>query len=162
MMNPSKADYNTSDLTVNKVIKFAFIKGKGSIGLINIVNLFPFYETQSSSLQAVINHVRNTPNINFKDIISLNNKIIKHSLQSSNYIVLAWGNPSDNINKKLHFDQCNYIKSYIRALKNNKTYVIKTHYKKILTNERYPRHPSRPSLQGFKKCWINEAGEIII
>lgn len=162
MMNPSKADFNNSDLTVNKVIKFSFIKGKGSIGIINIVNLFPFYETHSGSLQAVIKQVKNMPNLIFKDIMTLNNEMIKQALQSSNYIVLAWGNPSDNIDKRLHFDQCKYINSYIRTLNNKKIYVIKTQFEKILTNEGYPRHPSRPSLQGFKKCLISEDGQIII
>ncbi|MED4971298.1 DUF1643 domain-containing protein [Parageobacillus toebii] len=162
MMNPSRADYNTSDVTVNKVIKFAFIKGKGRIGIINIVNLFPFYETNSNVLQSIINRVRSNPNLNFKQIMARNNHIIKKAFQTSDYIIFAWGNPSKNIDKQLHLNQCSIISSYVKTLNPSRTYVIKTHHKEILTKGGYPRHPSRPALNGFKKCVISENGKIII
>ncbi|PEE97789.1 hypothetical protein CON21_26290 [Bacillus thuringiensis] len=80
MMNPSRADYNSSDITVNKVVKFTVIQGKGKIEIINIVNLFPFYETDSSILQTTINQVKTKPIVKFKQIMLSNTRIIKKAI----------------------------------------------------------------------------------
>ncbi|MDQ0972420.1 hypothetical protein QFZ31_002298 [Neobacillus niacini] len=162
MMNPSKADQNISDITVNKLIKFAFTKGRGNIGIIQIVNLFPFYETNSPNLQAIINRVQNNNTLNLEDIISNNNNIIFKSLEESKWTILAWGDPSENIDIDLHQTQCRSIIKHIKNIDNSNIYVIKTHYKNILTNNGYPRHPSRPALNGFKKCKINKDNNIVI
>lgn len=162
MMNPSLANHNISDKTVNKVIKFAFIKGKGKIGIVNMVNLFPFYETNSSNLQTIINRVKNNVTLNFDGIISNNNNIIFKNIKLSKWVILAWGNPSVNIDSLIHDKQCSSILNYISSVRSTISYVIKTQYYNILTKDGYPRHPSRPSLKGFKKCLINEEGKIII
>ena len=52
MLNPSQADDNISDHTVNRIIKHSFIHSNLEdssirVSKINVVNLFPFYETKS-------------------------------------------------------------------------------------------------------------------
>ncbi|MBW3699331.1 hypothetical protein C2U27_03460 [Bacillus aerophilus] len=97
LMNPSAAVRNKSDRTVNKVIKDAFNDGAG---IVDVVNIFPFYETNSKKLGKVLDKISDTD----LDIIQKENleKIklsIKSSIKSGGKVICGWGNRPTKLNK---------------------------------------------------------------
>ena len=63
MMNPSKADYSVTDETIDKVYSFIFEMNLDeespikNVGFINILNIFPIYEPDSSELANLLEEV---------------------------------------------------------------------------------------------------------
>lgn len=149
MMNPSKADKYQSDNSVNKVIK-CFCD---SYGFINIVNLFPFYETKSSKLSELINKLKKEPE--FNEIIKFNLCTIKTKINSVNEIVLAWGDPANDEITQMHYGISMEILSYIAGKEN--IYVFgTTKFDTILTKKGNPRHPSRLDYSKIKKAKVEK------
>lgn len=168
MMNPSKADKNKSDNTINKVLKFVhsdtnslFSKIPG-VGEVIIVNLFPFYKTQSGQLQHIINSAQSIlGQMAYEDLISENNKIIGYLAEQVDYVVLAWGNVPNNMHRDIHKAQIRNISNLLHDNHvTNKIFVLKTNKKPILTKEGFPRHPSRVKIQNLVFCRMNSLYEI--
>lgn len=136
MMNPSKADEDQSDNSVNKVIKYF----RDSYGFINIVNLFPFYETESPKLSELINKIKKEPE--FNKIIKTNLCKIKTEINRAEKIVLAWGDPANDEITQMHYSISREIFSYIADKEN--IYVFDTRkLDTTLTKKGNPRHPIR-------------------
>ena len=85
MMNPSKANQNCSDQTVNKVLNFFKDNSKIPISKVIILNLFPYYENDSKKL---VNRIKS---INSNELQENIDVFTKH-ISESDFIVLAWGN----------------------------------------------------------------------
>ena len=110
MLNPSQADDNISDHTVNRIIKHSFIHSNLEdssirVSKINVVNLFPFYETKSENLQKGIDLVRALDQTLYEDEMEQNFKQIKYALDNSQFVVLAWGEVPKELDKLIHKKQ---------------------------------------------------------
>lgn len=97
LMNPSAAVHDKSDRTINKVIKGAFNDGAG---IVDVVNIFPFYETDSKKLGEVLGKISETE---LAIIQKENHKVIKDSIESSfksgGKVICGWGNRPTKLGK---------------------------------------------------------------
>ncbi|MEH2205049.1 MAG: DUF1643 domain-containing protein [Nostoc sp.] len=116
MLNPSKADDNQDDPTLNKCIKFAHHWDYGSL---EVVNLFAYITPKPRELRQVDDPVG-----------SENNSYIKSATERANLIILAWG--SSKYPKK----NCDRDKEVLSLISDKKT----LHCLK-LTKKGYPNHP---------------------
>ncbi|WP_257147078.1 DUF1643 domain-containing protein [Bacillus cereus] len=148
MMNPSKATKICSDDTVNKVLRF-FKKYKNIlIKKVSILNLFPYYETDSAELAK---YVENNDFNNLQDNI----KRFQNYIDESDLIVLAWGDVPSGFSAKIHNKYVKKTMDIITAAKKkNVVYVFKDDRfakDKIITHKKRPRHPNRITLDDLYK-----------
>ena len=144
MMNPSDADFNQSDRTINRVIKITFEQSQFKIGYINIVNLFPFYETYSENLYKAVKQTKSISRLLYINEMYNNFLKIKSTIQESKYITLAYSNPPLNFEKQVFDIQAKRVNNHIINFKNK--YIMKDkRYQEPLNKKGYPRHPSRIS-----------------
>lgn len=148
MMNPSKATEICSDDTVNKVLKFFKIYKSIPVKKVIILNLFPYYETDSKKLAKCVAKNNSTD-------LQTNINMFKNYIGKSNLIVLAWGNVPSGFSAKTHNE---YVKKTMdiieKAQKNNIIYVFKNNKFKenqIITKKQRPRHPNRITLDDLHK-----------
>lgn len=130
MKNPSKATESISDYTVNNVIKYLYEKKKTesclkNLGTIVILNIFPFYKTDSSKLNNCIK-------IRYKKNIEKNIEVIKELISKHNNIILGWGNPPKGL--------ADYYKSLTTEVIELTDYGKKAYVVGGLTKKCYPRH----------------------
>lgn len=119
LMNPSKAGKTISDKTINKCAHTAFYDLRAlEIGHFSIVNVYPFYESNSSKLQVALAAVQNTSKrFYYKELIE-NLKTIYSAIEMSDYIVLCTGGmPKEIIDKDEYQFLINTIHSYIETIK---------------------------------------------
>lgn len=157
MMNPSKADKDSSDETVNKVIQFVYemnsIKESeiNSIGYINIVNIFPAYELNSGKVKDKLERITEDDKLNLMQ--ERNKGAFKNAVSESHKVVLAWGDVPSKVKAKHHNHEA--IMMYELLIKYNledKTFVIKyKEYEQILTKKKRPRHPSWNTPKSYVK-----------
>lgn len=148
MMNPSKADENCSDDTVNKVIEFVYRKNSckksliRNIGYIYIVNIFPAYEPNSGNVQEKLEEIISERKL---DLMQQRNKIaFEDALSESQKVILAWGDVPNKVKAKIHNHEAIMMYELLvqYGLKDN-SYLFKyEEYSQILTNKKRPRHPS--------------------
>lgn len=154
MMNPSKADNDISDLSVNAVIKLSYnLACKQGIGnvKVNIVNLFPFYETNSKKLYEKLERYAE------KEYII--NVIIEERINESDTIIFAWGNIPPKC-KELHQNKVQFFFNKINRKDN--TFVLRTHYDNVLSQKANPMHPNRKRLIGLAGCYIDPQNVITL
>ncbi|MFP8965215.1 DUF1643 domain-containing protein [Pokkaliibacter sp. CJK22405] len=145
MMNPSKADRDNSDRTVNNVLKRIY-KECVSVKEVVIVNLYPIYETYSSKLAL---H-EEQGGINISKIYSL--------IPEANFALLGWGKPNKFSDKKLknikYFD---FAKNILIKLIDKKIPAYKVGH---CVENLYPRHLGRASFAtGMSEVNLNELVE---
>ncbi|WP_145543312.1 DUF1643 domain-containing protein, partial [Virgibacillus sp. SK37] len=119
LMNPSKAGRKISDKTINKCAHTSFYDlSELKIGHLSIVNVYPFYESNSSKLQEALVTVRNTSmHFYYKELIE-NLKAIYLEIEMADFVVLCTGGMPDNIiNKDEYQILINTIHSYVETLK---------------------------------------------
>lgn len=148
MMNPSKANKECSDDTVNKVISFVYEMNscKGSliknIRFINIVNLFPAYEPNSGKVSGKLEKI-----ITNGILVIMQNKnksAFEKAVSESQKVVLAWGDVPSRVKATHHNHEAIMMYDLLElyGLENN-TFLLKyEEYEQILTNKKRPRHPS--------------------
>jgi len=150
MMNPSKADENESDASVNKVIEF-FKEGYRTI---KICNLIPVYLTKSSEMNQLFDEFQKEKcrdtfckimKRNFVTVSRLINELDKDAC-----VVLAWGDPPEGFDKKIHQEYVDRVLASVENLPNY--YIFETNNPHgNLTELGNPRHPSRNILTGLLK-----------
>lgn len=144
MMNPSAADETVSDDTINKVAE-ALIEDSQKI---SILNLFPFYEPDSTLLGDVINNSEET-------ILEENKASFAEAIEHSHKIILAWGDVPKGLAAKLHNKHVHELIEVIEECnKSNFLYVFNYGEKsklKFISKKKRPLHPSRKKIHSLKK-----------
>lgn len=134
MMNPSEANEEISDNTINRVIKYVSTNNSEGIlqdiGKIIFTNLYVVYETYSDNVDNYISEY----GLDFVKGIEAdgkynNNMIIKEATNESEIIIIAWGKGDI-----LGYD--NRIQEVFSLIKNKEIYHVKD-----FTEDGYPRHP---------------------
>ncbi|MEH2290335.1 DUF1643 domain-containing protein [Nostoc sp.] len=127
MLNPSKADENQYDPTLNKCIKFAHYWDYGSL---EVVNLFAYIATNPNQLTQ--------PQVD--DPVGLeNNSYIQSATKRAHLIIVAWG-ANDYLQKKR--DRETEVLSIISGQKTLYCLELtKKEYPLGLTKKKFPRHP---------------------
>lgn len=148
MMNPSKATKICSDDTVNKVLEFFKTYKNIPIKKVTILNLFPYYETDSKKLAKYVDN-------NDSNDLQENINRFENYIDESDLIVLAWGDVPSGFSAKTHNKYVKKTMDIITAAhKNNVVYVFRDNrFAKnlIITQEQRPRHPNRITLHDLHK-----------
>ncbi|GIN68462.1 DUF1643 domain-containing protein [Bacillus glycinifermentans] len=144
MLNPSKADKEISDLTIGKLCKFSHTLNE--VGTIHVVNLYPFYETDSKLLSSLIYNLQNENNDLFVKASETNLQIIRSLAKNSKKVILAWGEYPKQFNKQVYRKQCEECIALLQEIKQDQIYAIKTQHENLLTLTHFPRHPSKNRL----------------
>ncbi|WP_242730294.1 DUF1643 domain-containing protein [Bacillus altitudinis] len=147
-MNPSGANLELSDDTVNKVIKDSF---NDNVGQVDIVNVLPFYETDSTKIENLLNkleksEILNLLNENYKTI----DKSIETTVESGGKIICGWGNIPSNLSERNENIYNNNLKRIKKTLKNypNKTFCYE------INKDGSPRHPLYIAFKNFREFTI--------
>ncbi|MGE7843522.1 DUF1643 domain-containing protein [Lysinibacillus sp. NPDC093712] len=134
MINPSKANEEISDNTLNRIIKYVFLNNADGvlqdIGKIIITNLYVVCETYPEKVDEYIS-VQSLDFVKGIDTYGKynNNTIIEMAHKEAQFTITAWG-------KGYIFDYDNRIQEIISLMKNKEIYQMED-----LTQEGYPRHP---------------------
>jgi Protein of unknown function (DUF1643). len=123
MMNPSKADGNVSDDTINRCIGYCEElndKYNMGIGNLSVVNVSPFYESQAKNVyQTMLNYLHLDQKL-FYDAINRNITYIKKKLSQASFVSLGTGekpkidvkkNDNSSLFQQLKIVQKNYVDS---------------------------------------------------
>ncbi|QPQ34435.1 DUF1643 domain-containing protein [Lysinibacillus sp. JNUCC-52] len=134
MINPSKANEEISDNTLNRIIKYVSLNNVAGvlqdIGKIIITNLYVVCETYPEKVDEYIS----AQSLDFAKGIDAdgkynNDSIIEMANKEAQLIIIAWG-------KGYIFDYDKRIQEIFSLMKNKVIYQMED-----LTQEGYPRHP---------------------
>jgi len=154
LMNPSKADTNISDGTVNKLINFFYDYQIDNLLIkdITICNVLPVY---ASNTKSAITKIRDLYAANVLDRVQkVNEDKVSEVMKNKNLMVLGWGKPEVKTIPNLY-----YYKEVLRIV----NLLSKTHEDSLyvfdimkaistFTEHGDPRHAGRSaSLSGLKK-----------
>ncbi|MBU3102238.1 MULTISPECIES: DUF1643 domain-containing protein [Clostridium] len=157
MMNPSKANSEQSDITVNKILNL-LNSVKYNVGIIEIVNLYPVYKTKSGELFNTLQQLRKHGIEVYDKKIKENDQLIKSKIESTDVIIFAWGKSPKHMPRKTYKAQGEKILGYVLKNKNKHLYIFKTNrWTNLLTNLGNPRHPSRNTLVGISACEVDSS-----
>jgi hypothetical protein len=128
MKNPSKATKEISDATINRVSTFIHNNVNqnlvlNNVGKIVILNLIPYYETESEKLQDIKYSM-----IDFKNLESIN-----HYCSTYKNVIIAWGDRP----KGLFYEYVELKKFVLDILERNKNDL---YYVESFSNSKNPRH----------------------
>ncbi|WP_408894395.1 DUF1643 domain-containing protein [Paenibacillus taichungensis] len=142
MMNPSKANQNYSDQTINRIIDFFYNEQTLDVKNIDVVNLFSFYNPKSITLHENIKLSEEELNC----IVQNNQKVIGSSIKNSDYVFLGWGNSPEGFYETAFYSQVLYVLTEVKRYKEKKTFVFKIDNKRAnsqesLTKSKNPVHP---------------------
>ena len=126
MKNPSKADGENSDHTINNVIKFC----NNQYNKVYIMNLFPYYSTDPVGIKEFISSDR------FAEIMRHNIILLEKLLCDVDDIIVAWGGNSIG-NKKEYQKAINKVTQIIKG-SNKKVYAVRKRY--CNKDRKYPWH----------------------
>lgn len=154
MMNPSKANNDESDDTVNWIVKL--ICKKNFARLLWVINLFPIYTPNSDNLYTILQSVNNR-----QKIMEKNRDSINHIISNVNNIVLAWGNVPTNFSPIVHSKEVLYIYKCIRTHNKRSLYICAKNGGFNLTKFCQPRHPMYFYPNDLISCKINSFNELI-
>ena len=134
MINPSKANKENSDNTINRIIKYVSLNNSSGIlqdiGKIIITNLYVVCEIYPEKVDENISvHSLDFVKGTDTDGKYNNNAIIEMANKEAQFVITAWG--KGNI-----FDYDNRIQEVLRLIQNKELYHMED-----LTQEGYPRHP---------------------
>ncbi len=128
LKNPSRATKDISDKTVYTVTTYIHknrekYKPLNNVGTVIILNLIPFYETDSTQLANYKNKIIDKDNIN----------IINEFTSKYKNVIIAWGNPPKGLSKQYE----ELKNTVLNILKTNKN---KIYYVDRLTKKQNPKH----------------------
>lgn len=126
LMNPSVANESISDKTVNKCAHHAFHDLKHlEIGSFSIVNIHPFYESNSLELQPILTNLKSNFPEKYLESMNCNLKTIHQAIKDSHEIFLCTGNvPKSIINKREYRSLVRSVHSYIES-ESREVYLVK-------------------------------------
>jgi hypothetical protein len=144
MKNPSKANNDISDLTINRVLKFCNGQGYSEV---NIMNLYSYYSTDSSKIAYLIDHGQEKIAIGKE-----NDTILNNLLQDVDDVIVAWGSNTFGLTTQYK----RRIKQVIEIIKKKPLFYVEAN------NGRgwYPKHPQVWSVNsGIQKYgWVPPIG----
>ncbi|WP_199616245.1 DUF1643 domain-containing protein [Paenibacillus alkalitolerans] len=159
LMNPSKADQEECDDTVEKLLNFTMDQSNDKdsvipdVGTVIIVNLFPFYKTESNKLYEVLLELTEKRG-GYEDLMKANMRKIRKAIKKSQYIVLGWGDAPKHVDEWHHRELCSGILKVLHKSDDKQVFVFHSTREKTVTRKRNPRHPIIISLKGLEKCKI--------
>lgn len=104
LMNPSQANEYNSDRTINKCASIAYHDlAHLHVGKFSIVNVYPFYQSQSSQLQNTIIKTKKVSSAFYYKELFENLRVIRQGIQSADYIVMGTGGIPDTIQNKKEY-----------------------------------------------------------
>lgn len=124
MKNPSKANKQISDLTINRVLAFCYNEGYSTVF---IMNLYSYYATDSKELAQLIKSGQEV-----KAIGKNNDNILKSVLKDVGEIIVAWGSNTFGLTKQYK----QRIRQVINLIKDKNLYYVEASAGK----DWYPRH----------------------
>lgn len=141
LMNPSAADEDESDGTINFVTQYIYTNIP-EIHRIRFYNLYPFYESNSSLIYPLIQTLTQSE---YDTAMNANRIEIKQSLKSTTHLFLGYGKCSGDKNDKTRYYDIETVKllNMIERYYMNDIYVFETSQSNnILIKDEYPRHPN--------------------
>ncbi|WP_413301045.1 DUF1643 domain-containing protein [Bacillus sp. 1P10SD] len=163
LMNPSSADNNDSDDTINFVTEYIH-KNLPEVQWIRFYNLYPFYEPNSAKIYTLINNLKPSE---YRSAMNKNRLEIKKTLKTTTHLFLGYGQCSGDSNDKAKYYDIETAKllKIIEKFYDSNIYVFETSQSKnILIKDKYPRHPN-PNNKHFAinhhKCDVKN-GSIIL
>ncbi|MFX3625136.1 MAG: DUF1643 domain-containing protein [Ectobacillus sp.] len=159
LMNPSKADEVFCDDTVKKLLDFTRQQTNmrnspiPNVQKVMIVNLFPFYKTESSKLYKVLQELQGNPQ-EYEFLLKHNMQQIHTAIQQADYIVFGWGDPPKNVDEWFHRNITSEILHHVRLLEKKDTFVFTCTRPETLTKKKHPRHPIIIKLTGLERCEV--------
>jgi hypothetical protein len=159
LMNPSKADKSRCDRTIKKVLEFTRCQTLLSesevpdVKTVIVVNLFPFYKTDSSKLYELLNELSKARD-GYQDLLEANFLKIRMGIKKADYIVYGWGDPPDNVDEWYHRELTSRILKTAKRFGKENTFVLTCTRDEIINQNRNPRHPIIITLTGLKRCTI--------
>lgn len=162
MMNPSIANSNESDDTINKIL--ILLNEKTLYGTLKVVNIYPVYKSQSNKLASTLKEIKSKlGEQEIDNIMKENLSIIYEQTVKVDNIILAWGDTPEGMDEKEYISRCSQITGLLSYFINKRLFVFKTEtWEKILTQKGQPRHPSRNNIIGLVDCNIGVGNKIII
>ena len=161
MMNPSKADENESDASVNKVIEFF----KEDYRMIKICNLIPFFLTKSSEMNQLFDKFQEQKcgetfdKIMKRNFVTISKEVNK--LDEDACVVLAWGDPPKGFDRRLHQEYVDKVLASVESLPN--FYIFETSNPcRTITKLGNPRHPNRNRLTGLQKVKTAKYRHVVV
>lgn len=162
LMNPSAADKDNSDETINFVTEYIY-GNFPDIQRIRFFNLYPFYEGESSKIYKLMDNL--TP-LEYSESMKANRKAIKGTLSTTTHLFLGYGQCSGNKDDKIKYynPETTEILEMIKDFYSKKIFVFETtQNEKILIKGKYPRHPNPNNEHkaiNHHECFIDENGSI--
>ncbi|MBY0117985.1 DUF1643 domain-containing protein [Paenibacillus xylanexedens] len=174
MMNPSNADSEESDATINKIVKH-FNKNDNKlyrdIKTINIVNLFSICSSKSKELNEKLEKIILNNVIEVSDIIFSNRSMIETKISDSEFIVLAWGDCPIDFYATTYFREIESVMNFLKKFEKKKTFIFHVENKRAkargvaydneLTSLKNPVHPSNGEIKSMIKIKIDALNRII-
>lgn len=126
LKNPSKANQNQSDHTINNVLKFC----EQHYGYVHIMNLFPYYSTDPDGVNDFIHSNE------YARCMDKNINVLKEKITIAGEIIIAWG--GNSIKNKCEYDKV--INSVLEIIKKNKRATLAVRIKSSSVIRKYPWH----------------------
>lgn len=124
MKNPSKANKDISDRTINNVIKFCFKKGYDEV---SIMNLFSYYSTDPKGITKLIDEGKYAQAVGKQ-----NNHILLSTIKNVDRVIVAWG--GNSINRERYYKK--RIKEVLEIIEGENLFYVESNSK----NGLYPKH----------------------
>lgn len=142
MMNPSKANEIESDNTINKCSYICHHDLENfQIGSFSIVNVYPFYQSNSNRLNECLIKVNAEDKPFYSNEIFENLKTIYSEIKAADYVVLATGGIPDNIEDIEEYEfLLSTIHSYVESLKGEVFLTKADNYSGYLRDGKYSYH----------------------
>lgn len=132
MLNPSDADENKDDPTLDKCIKFA--QNENKYGSLEVVNLFAYIATKPGKLKKADDPVGQK-----------NDLCILSATKRADLIILAWGAWLGNVSARKYPSIKNRAEAVLNLISGQKTLhclkLTEKEYPLGLTKQKFPRHP---------------------
>lgn len=145
LKNPSSADEEKADQTINRVQQYVYEHFK-DVKTVTILNLFAFRATDASDVE------KNLLQSNLEYVIGeFNDQNILDNINKSKYLIFAWGGRSA-INKKSYDERINNLMNLLKQCDLSDKLIFRVNDEK--GSDRYPFHACFWSNK-FKKLPIN-------
>ncbi|SDO16227.1 DUF1643 domain-containing protein [Alkalicoccus daliensis] len=159
LMNPSRANLEKSDGTVNKLIDFFydFQLDESYVKDITICNILPVYASNTTSVLAKIRDLHKESML--EKVQKLNENKLAITMKEKRFVVLAWGKPEvKTISNLFYYKEVLRITDLLSITHKDDLYILDIkNANNRFTEHGDPRHAGRAvALKGLKKVYMSE------